>query len=103
MMYHFMFGLRGGSVVAAAPSAAGACGSPAVLVTTSSFSWSCIDKMLLPGPPVSGATRSSAISLVILEKTKQSGHAVLNDEIDHGKVQRENEDGNHDHCGRSPD
>src|ERR1700680_3788063 len=48
MMYHFMFGLRGGSVGAAAPSAAGACGSPAVLVTTSFFSWSCIVRCFFP-------------------------------------------------------
>src|ERR1700693_6280217 len=45
MMYHFMFGLRGGSVVVAvvaAASAAAVCDSPAALVATSFFSWSCI-------------------------------------------------------------
>jgi hypothetical protein len=41
MMYHFMFGLRGGSVVAA-PSVVAVGGSLAVLVTVSFFSWSCI-------------------------------------------------------------
>src|ERR1700752_4912959 len=42
MMYHFMFGLRGASVVVAAPSAAAVWDSPAALVAVSFFSSSCI-------------------------------------------------------------
>src|ERR1700741_672852 len=100
MMYHFMFGLRGVSVVVAAPSAAAVCDSPAVLVAASFFSSSCIMDVF----PASRwfTYRSRAISSAALEKIKQSRHAVLNDEVDHEKVERENGNRDHHHRGRGP-
>src|SRR3974390_822872 len=69
MMYHFMFGLRGASAVAAGPSVGGwAAYSPAAGV--SFFSSSTI-----------------FMSSVRLEIVEQRGHAVLNDVIDHKEVQ----------------
>jgi hypothetical protein len=43
-MYHFMFGLRGGSLVAAAPSALAACSAPAAPAAFFSSS-SCMIKL----------------------------------------------------------
>src|SRR6202140_5640636 len=100
MMYHFIFGLRGGSVVVAAASAAAACGSPAALVATSFFSWSCIYGCF-PGQPLVKYC-SCAISSAALEKIKQSRHAMLNDEDDLEKIQRENGNRAHHHRGRGP-
>src|ERR1700722_1067495 len=91
MMYHFIFGLRGASVEAAAPSAAAVCGSPTVLAAASFFSWSCIIKVLLPGQPLAN-----------LEIVEQRGYAMLNNEVDHEEVQRKNSNRDHNYGRRRP-
>src|SRR5215813_12353068 len=63
MMYHFMFGLRGASAVAAAPSTGG-CPADSPAAGVSFFSSSTI-----------------FISSVRLEIVEDRGHAVLNDVI----------------------
>jgi hypothetical protein len=45
-------------------------------------------------------TGSTAISLVTLESIKEVRNTVLNDEVNHGKVHRENENRDYDHSGR---
>src|SRR6266568_887685 len=104
MMYHFMFGLRGGSAVAAAPSAPAVCGSP-VLVAISFFSSSCIcgcffsaSRFLYFAALGCNLIRNSGS--MTFESVEQSRDAMLNNEIDHGEVQRKNENCDHDHRGR---
>src|ERR1019366_2091425 len=89
MMYHFMFGLRGGSLVAVTPSALGGC-SP--LAAVSFFSSSCMIK-LNSGPRVS--------VLMAPEIAIQKRDAPLNHVIDDEKIHSENEYGDHHHRGRA--
>src|SRR5580692_3731439 len=92
MMYHFMFGFLGGSPLAATPSTPGGGGSCSPPAAASFFSSSGIW----------GASSRPAFRLKLVnpEIVEQRGYAVLNDEINHSKVQRENEDRDHDHRGR---
>src|SRR6267142_2383618 len=91
MMYHFMFGLCGTSAVAAAPSA---WGSPAAASCFASCVWSCILKCFFP-PSVSGNE-----FLMTLEIVEHVRNAVLNEIVDHSKVQREQEYRDDNHRGR---
>src|SRR5579859_4315422 len=98
MMYHFMFGLRGASPLAAAPSRAGGCGgcSPPV---ASFFSSSAIrDASFWPANSFAFAlTDSKSVRFEIIEQVR---HAVLNEVINHRKVHGEDEDGDDHHGGR---
>src|ERR1700722_11808527 len=93
MMYRFIFGFFGASALAAAPSVAAACGSPAAV---SFFSSSSI-MGLLPGRPLLEPASfrqrifSSTPKSVSLKIIKQIRHAALDEVVDHGEVQRENE------------
>src|SRR5579863_6795513 len=89
MMYHFMFGLRGASAVAVAPSAAGCA---------------------LPSPPLGVSFFSSSIGLLLircfrplvsvsLEIIEQRRHAVKDDVVHDPEIERENKDRDHDHGG----
>src|SRR5258706_7419692 len=85
MMYHFMFGLRGGSLVVAMPSAPEAC-SP--VAATSFFSSSCMIKFRL---------RCRAFCLL----SKIAIHLVdafLNHVVDDEKVHAKNENRDYNHC-----
>src|SRR5580700_10441271 len=86
MMYHFMFGLRGGSLVAATPSALGGCSPPAA---ASFFSSSCMIKL----------SSSLRFDLVAPEIAVQKRNASLNQVIDHPKIDTKNE--YRDHNNRS--
>src|SRR5271166_5215039 len=107
MMYHFMLGFLGASAVTAAPSAPAVCGSPAVVVAASFFSSSCImgasALIKFCGRVGNQFCKSANPDSVNLEIVEQRGHAVLNEIVDHGKVQRENENRDHNDCGRGPD
>src|ERR1041385_7971442 len=92
MMYHFMFGLRGASADAAVPSA-GVGGVPSPPVGVSFFSSSCI------GGVSSFTSRTDVISTTRLEQTEQIAHAMLDEEIDHPEIERENGDGDDDDRG----
>src|SRR5579863_3432104 len=101
MMYHFMFGLRGASAVAVAPPAAGACCPPSALGPAQFFSSSCIWVLLF----------LSALCLIclfrllrlMLERVEQRRDDVLDEIIDHGEVERKNEDGDDDYRRRGLD
>src|SRR5579872_1037442 len=97
MMYHFMFGFFGASMLAV-PSAAAAWGSLVALVATSFFSSSCIFKLLLPSPD----SRRSRLRfpLVNPEITEHCRNGVLDDEVDDPEVQREDEYRNDDDGSR---
>src|SRR5712671_1112873 len=85
MMYHFMFGLRGGSLVTATPSAPGAC-SPGE--ATSFFSSFCMIKFRL---------RCCAFCLL----SKIAVHlvdALLNHVVDNEEVHAKDEDRDYNHC-----
>src|SRR5271157_5701168 len=125
MMYHFMLGLRsisaggasGAAIALSAAAATGAaatasgaaCGSLAALsapATASVFSSSCMGSCIvafLSGLPLSGPASWCGFSLATLEIVEQSGHAVLNEVVDHGEIQPENEDRDDDHRGRGAD
>src|SRR5580698_11020362 len=77
MMYHFMFGLRGGSLVTATPSALGGCSLPAA---ASFFSSSCMIKL----------SSSLLFDLVAPEIAVQKRNAPLNHVVDHPKVDAKN-------------
>src|SRR6267154_686277 len=88
MMYHFMFGLRGGSLLTATPSVPGVC-SPGE--AASFFSSSCMIKFRL---------RSCALCLL----SKIAVHlvdALLNHVIDNEEVHAKDEDRDYNHrrCG----
>src|SRR6267154_2182413 len=85
MMYHFMFGLRGGSLVVAMPSAPEAC-SP--VAATSFFSSSCMIKFRL---------RSRAFCL-LSEIAIHLVDALLNHVIDDEEVHAKNENRDYDYC-----
>src|SRR5580698_8014838 len=86
MMYHFIFGLRGGSLVAATPSALGGCSPPAA---ASFFSSSCMIKL----------SSSLPFDLVVPEIAIQESDAPLNHVIDDEEIHAENEYRNHNYCG----
>src|SRR5271155_611214 len=86
MMYHFIFGLRGGSLVAVTPSALGGCSLPAA---ASFFSSSCMIKL----------NSSLLFDLVAPEIAVQKRNASLNQVIDHPKVDAENKYRHYDNCG----
>src|SRR5580692_7047849 len=88
MMYHFMFGLRGGSLVTATPSALGGCSPPAA---ASFFSSSCMIKL----------SSSLLFDLVAPEIAVQKRNASLNQVVDHPKVDAENKYCDHNNCGGS--
>src|SRR5580704_4464360 len=83
MMYHFMFGLRGGSLVAAAPSALTGCSTPAPL---SFFSSSWMVKL-------------NSVTLVASKIAIQECDAPLDHVIDDEKIYPKNEYRDHDHGG----
>src|ERR1700719_1565702 len=87
MMYHFMFGLRGASLVAVAPSVLDGCSPPAAWF----FSSSCMIKFKL----------RPARSVLLPEIAVQKCDAALNHVVDHEKIDAENEyrDHNHRSCG----
>src|SRR5579864_309852 len=93
MMYHFMFGLRGASAVAAAPSAPALCGSLVGLGVASFFSSSGIESAS------SFTLRTDVISAACLEQVEQIAHAMLDEEIDHPEVEGEDGDGDDDDRG----
>src|SRR5258707_11188820 len=85
MMYHFMFGLRGGWLLTATPSVPGVC-SPGE--AASFFSSSCMIKFRL---------RSRALCLL----SKIAVHlvdALLNHVIDNEEVHAKDEDRDYSHC-----
>src|SRR5580693_7353024 len=84
MMYHFMFGLRGGSLVVATPSALGDCSPP---VAASFFSSSCMIKL----------SSSLPLDLVVPEIAIQESDGPLNHVINNEKVNSKNEYRNHNH------
>src|SRR5271155_1622019 len=84
MMYHFIFGLRCGSLVAATPSAPGVC-SPAA--PASFFSSSCMIKVKLHPALVASMAPEIAV---------QECDAPLDHVVDDEKVHAENEYRNHD-------
>src|ERR1700691_3974159 len=86
MMYHFMFGLRGGSLVAVTPSAPAGCSPPAA---ASFFSSSCMIKL----------SSSLRFDLVVPEIAVQKSDAPLNHVIDDEEIHSENEYRNHNHRG----
>src|SRR5437764_1046741 len=77
MMYHFMFGLRGASLVAATPSVPDGCSPPAAWF----FSSSCMIKFKLR-PALSGLLPEIAV---------QKCDAALDHIVDHEKVHTKNE------------
>src|ERR1700741_1995622 len=80
MMYHFMFGLRGASVVVVAPSATGwGVDSPPV------GSFFCSSNI--------GVAFSRCCRLMSPEESEQGIYAAVNDEVDDPEVRGENEDG----------
>src|SRR5215470_520637 len=83
MMYHFMFGLRGASVVTAAPSVVDGCASAAP-VSDSFFSSSTIWCFL------NSRVQTRLVSLEVIE---QLLHAVLNKVVNDGEVQCKDENG----------
>src|ERR1700691_1346515 len=85
MMYHFMFGLRGASLVAT-PSAPGVDSPPAPAWF---FSSSCMIKLS------SGAAHSDLVAKIAI----QEGDALLNHVVDNEKVHAKNEYCNNDHRG----
>src|ERR1700722_12533467 len=85
MMYHFMFGLRGSSPLAATPSAAGGCSA---LTTASFFSSSCMIKLN------SGLRVSDLMAPKI---AVQKRDAPLDHIIDDEKVDSKNEYRDHHH------
>src|SRR5579859_2542316 len=93
MMYHFMFGLRGASVGAAAPST-GVDGVLSPPVGVSFFSSSCIWGVS------SFTSRTDVISTTRLEHTEQIAHAVLDQEVDHPEIEGENSNRDDHHRGR---
>src|SRR5580693_3600313 len=88
MMYHFMFGLRGGSLVAATPSALGGCSPPAA---ASFFSSSCMIKL----------SSSLRFDLVAPKIAVQKRNTSLNKVIDHPKIDAKNKYRDHDNCSGS--
>src|SRR5579859_4561823 len=94
MMYHFMFGLRGASAVAAAPSGPALCGSLVGLGVASFFSSSGIESIS------SFTLRTDVISTTRLEHTEQVAHAVLDEEVDHPEIEGENSNRDDHHRGR---
>src|SRR5271156_1984635 len=84
MMYHFIFGLRGGSLLVATPSAPGVC-SPAE--PASFFSSSCMIKVKLH--PAGVASMAAEIAV-------QECDAPLDHAVDDEKVHSENEYRDHD-------
>ena len=112
-MYHFMFGFLGASAVAAAPSAPARAARLRRLVLLRFFlrpaygcfflasRFFCDSFRLRISSSVSNRNFASANrESVRLEIIEQRGHAVLNDVVDHGEIQRENEYRDHDHGGR---
>src|SRR6267154_3311343 len=89
MMYHFMFGLRGGSLVAVTDSEPADCSPPAA---TSFFSSSCMIKFKL---------RFARRSGLVTEIAVQECDALLNEVIDHKKVNAKNEYRDYHHRRRS--
>src|ERR1700686_1978646 len=89
MMYHFMFGLRGGSPVAVTPSAPEVCSAVAA---TSFFGSSCMIKFKLRVLRVP----SSAVAL-FSEIAIQLVDTFLNHAVDHKKVHAKDEDCDYDH------
>src|SRR5258706_2848593 len=74
MMYHFMFGLRGGSLVTATPSVPGACSTPAA---ASFFSSSCMIKFKLR------PARSGLLPKIAIQKCDAPlDHIVRNEKED---------------------
>src|SRR5258706_7485198 len=74
MMYHFMFGLRGGSLVTATPSVPGACSTPAA---ASFFSSSCMIKFKLR------PARSGLLPKIAVQKCNAPlDHVVRNEKED---------------------
>src|SRR5579872_2725232 len=98
MMYHFMFGLRGASVAVVAPSAGAACPASAPAVD-SFFSSSCIVNISSRPARVIRAGFSRLV-LMSPEEVKQGRHALLDEEINHPKIEREDCDRNNDNGGR---
>src|SRR3954469_20091193 len=96
MMYHFMFGLRGASAVAVAPSAAG-WGEVSPPVCASFFSSSGIF-----GYFFSASVLARFCDLANPEIAKQRGHAFVDNEIDDPEVRGDNQHRDNDHGGRAP-
>src|SRR5271156_2551839 len=88
MMYHFIFGLRGGSVDAATPSVLGGC---SLLAAASFFSSSCMIKL----------SSSLLFDLVVPKIAVQKRNASLDQVIDHPKVDAKKKYRDHDNCGGS--
>src|SRR6202050_4081112 len=94
MMYHFMLGLRGGSLVAATPSAPDSCSPPA---PASFFSSSCMIKLnsgLLFSFKLSGLLSSVAPEIAV-----QKRDAPLDHIVDDEKINAENKHRDHHHRG----
>src|SRR5712671_1372654 len=85
MMYHFMFGLRGGSAVTATPSVPGACSPPAA---ASFFSSSCMIKFKLR------PARSGLLPEIAIQKCDAPlDHVVRNKKEDAKDEYRDHHDG----------
>src|SRR5580700_709315 len=82
MMYHFMFGLRGGSLVAAAPSGLTGCSTAALSFFSSSW-----------------MVKLNSVTLVASKIAVQECDAPLDHVIDDEKIHPKNEYRDHNHRG----
>src|SRR5580700_7341236 len=94
MMYHFMFGLRGGSPVAATPSAPGNCSPP---TAASFFSSSCMIKL---NSGCRSIARLGAL-LGLLEIAIQSADSFGDHSVNDVKIHSKNGHRDHHHRGGS--